>query len=371
MELASTSTLHEKMTNIEEYEIDLDNQIFKIQLGKMKDENKIIFKVEDCNFIRDYYFISSFSLKELISVNKLFSQFDSIDDVYIGLTEVFKHKQPNLEIKSNLLKLHLSLTNALSKTKDIALEIKKEKIDEKNFNEKILKELIAEKRKNENLTKMVNKVIEEKNELKKIVEEIIKWKECLEKKNDKSFQIDSNIFVNKEEVDLLTNRFINKKFLINKEVKYNLLYRASRDGDSPREYHNRCDGNVNTLYLIKTSKGSRFGGYTEIKIDSNVNNYKDPNSFIFSLNKMKIYENKKKEAEAICHSGSWGPIFRGGFSLINKNFFSYDEKEKDNIKTKDDSPFFEGIEDYEDFEINNGEQYFNIEEFEVFQISFK
>ena len=78
---------------------------------------------------------------------------------------------------------------------------------------------------------------------------------------------------------------------------------------------------------------------------------------------MKIYENMKKENNAVCHSKNWGPIFRGdAFAVWDENFFSYD---KHRTGTKSESNF--GIMN-EDYEINNGDEYFSIKELEVFQI---
>ena len=55
---------------------------------------------------------------------------------------------------------------------------------------------------------------------------------------------------------------------------------------------------------------------------NNYNDDKAPNSFIFSLNKMKIYENIKKESNAVCHCPYWGPIFRNDAIVEwNNNFF--------------------------------------------------
>ena len=173
------------------------------------------------------------------------------------------------------------------------------------------------------------------------------------------------IIINKtEEIELLTNRLTSKGFNKKQKVIFNLLYRASRDGDSPKTYHNKCDGKVNTLCIIQTIKGCKFGGYTEAMIKSN-NNYddKDQNAFVFSLNKMKIYENMKKDNNAVCHSPNWGPIFRSdAFAVWDKDFFSYHNHR---VGTRSQSNF--GIMN-EDYEINNGDEYFSIKELEVFQI---
>ena len=96
---------------------------------------------------------------------------------------------------------------------------------------------------------------------------------------------------------------------------------------------------------------------------SNCDSDKDPNAFVFSLNKMKIYENMKKDNNAVCHSPNWGPIFRSeAFAVWDQDFFSF---HRHTIGTKSQSNY--GVMN-EDYEINNGDQYFSIKELEVFQI---
>jgi hypothetical protein len=41
-----------------------------------------------------------------------------------------------------------------------------------------------------------------------------------------------------------------------------LLYSATRDGFSSREFHTRCDGSGATLVLVRSAAGHVFGGYT-------------------------------------------------------------------------------------------------------------
>ena len=236
----------------------------------------------------------------------------------------------------------------------------------KELNE-IKKLLIEEKQKNKQLNNIVDELIQEKNQLKIQVEELIKWKESITKQEIKELvnknKIDSKIITKNEEVELLANRLTYKGFIKNQKVIFNLVYRASRDGSSPNNYHSKCDGKMNTICIIQTIKGCKFGGYTETKIDSSSNNYKDPNAFVFSLNKLKIYENIKKENNSVCHSKNWGPIFRSdAFAVWDKDFFSYD---KHRVGAKSESNY--GIMN-EDYEINNGDQYFTIKELEVFQI---
>ena len=77
---------------------------------------------------------------------------------------------------------------------------------------------------------------------------------------------------------------------------------------------------MNTLCIIQTIKGIKFGGYTETIINNNGNNI-DSNAFVFSLDKMKIYENLKKDKFAVCHSKNWGPIFRNDAFVFGIQIF--------------------------------------------------
>ena len=61
-----------------------------------------------------------------------------------------------------------------------------------------------------------------------------------------------------KELELLTKK-INKE---NKKIVINLLYKASADSDSASAFHEKCDHAKNTIVLVETKDGKRFGGYT-------------------------------------------------------------------------------------------------------------
>ena len=98
----------------------------------------------------------------------------------------------------------------------------------------------------------------------------------------------STILKSKEEI-LKIEEWINP----NKKIKFNLLYKASIDGDSIIKFHEKCDNKGPTLIIIKIKTGYRFGGYNPLSWNTQ-NNYKEHSStFIFSLDKMKKYNLKK------------------------------------------------------------------------------
>jgi hypothetical protein len=100
----------------------------------------------------------------------------------------------------------------------------------------------------------------------------------------------------------------------NPQSQWLLLYRASRDGFSARDFHLNCDKLPNTLVVIKSSMGQVFGGYTRAAWDESGCHKTDKDAFLFSLInkenepvKLKIIPGQEKYA-ILCHS-SYGPIF--------------------------------------------------------------
>ena len=65
--------------------------------------------------------------------------------------------------------------------------------------------------------------------------------------------------------------------------KWELKYRASRDGFKATDFHSHCDGIAKTLTIIKAKSGNIFGGFTEQEWHSSREDVTDPKAFIFSL----------------------------------------------------------------------------------------
>ena len=188
--------------------------------------------------------------------------------------------------------------------------------------------------------------------------------------------IDSNIL----KKELITENFfiftkLKEIYAYNRYIKLNLIYRASRDGDLAKDFHFKCDFIGPNLTIIKTDKKYIFGGFT-IKtwkhLFKDVNNedpecgteLKDEQAFGFSLNKNKIYENGKPDEGIIYCNSNYGPCFKNYFFKIFDKCF-----ENGGICGTIQESNFIGI--VQEFEINGGEQYFNVDEIEVFQIAFR
>ena len=90
-----------------------------------------------------------------------------------------------------------------------------------------------------------------------------------------------------------------------------LLYRLTRDGDTPQAFHSRCDGKGTTIIFIKNySNGYRFGGFTTLPWGGNNIYHADSKAFVFSLtNKKKFPIKNPSDDYAVGHYSGYGPIF--------------------------------------------------------------
>ena len=105
----------------------------------------------------------------------------------------------------------------------------------------------------------------------------------------------------------------------NRNISFELLFRASRDGDKTDTFHNKCDGKGNTITFIKAANGFRFGGYTTIPWNNNGCGKKDPFSFMFSIDNKVKADLKNKDSYAVWHASNIGPGFSDYDLLLYNN----------------------------------------------------
>jgi len=90
-----------------------------------------------------------------------------------------------------------------------------------------------------------------------------------------------------------------------------VLYIASRDGETGVDFHRECDNQGPTVVIVEATTGAVFGGYTDATW-SNSNKYvRSTESFLFRLRpSFKLYPLKAgQEAYAIYDEKNHGPIF--------------------------------------------------------------
>ena len=232
-----------------------------------------------------------------------------------------------------IFSLELSMANM---TKKVSLELEKEEFDlQKSF---IL---------------MSKKI----KDMEKEIEELRDFKLSIVGSPD--FHM-SRIVKKESELDFVKET-IKENLNLNKtieEIKFIPLFSTSREGDSASQFHTKCNGKSNSLVLVKTKEGKRFGGFTSLHWSYASNNYaNDSKSFLFSLDNRELY--KYKSGYGIyCHS-SYGPTFGGGFDLYLCNGCL-----NNNSSASQSSFDYNGKND-----ALNGSSSFIVEVYEVYQVN--
>ena len=251
------------------------NNLFEVIL--INEEPHLLIKASFNSSIQIINFEEKFSL-ETIKKNPFFNYYESIDEILEELFSLIENKKVSIIEENKQVNLVFELP--IHKIKELKFIIKekgksdKEKIEElydivlfkkREFfikrrkykykkilenNEKLIKELVKRIEINENKMNTIEK------ENKKVLEEKVK--------DLKLKDIDSKILTNYENIELINKRLKNSDLLKDKNINYKLLYRATRDGDEAKIFHEKCDNKKQILAVFKTTKGLIFGGYTEI-----------------------------------------------------------------------------------------------------------
>ena len=191
-----------------------------------------------------------------------------------------------------------------------------------------------------------NKTLEIKNLKEKIFHE--------QQINDLS---DSDIILLDERKSII--KMINPSSDLN-TYKFKLIFKASKDGDSPNAFHSLCDNKGPTIIFIKINNGKRIGGYTSISWNSKDEFEEDENAFLFSLDKKEKYElNKNLIKFSVGHFEKYGPTWGSGYGLYISNFYKTDENcSQENNCYKNKNKDFIGID--------KSKVYFSILDYEVY-----
>ena len=168
----------------------------------------------------------------------------------------------------------------------------------------------------------------------------------------KSDDISKIIRIMKEKIELYKDS----------NIKYKLIYDASKDGQNSANCHSKCNNVPNTFSLVKTCNGIKFGLFRSIAINGQGPWRSDDKAFFMSLDKEKIY--KMKNGNYIAFDDNYfiqiysslqlsGNILSDKYTMPNKNNISH---------------YFEGFT--EDFELSGGFEKFTVNKFEVYQLEF-
>ena len=240
------------------------------------------------------------------------------------------------------------------------IERLKLQIEELLKNKKRLEDLLLEAKKTiEELKLQISRMMEEKTYTESIIRKQQKQvsggdKQTLMIQDTRLEIIKGDIIVSTSELEFLTRKICQNY----NKITLNLIYKATIDSDKASVFHNKCDFASNSLVLVKSTNGKRFGGYTSCSWEGNSIEKKDENAFVFSLDKMQIYDILPGEDAIGCYP-KYGPVFLGCQIRIYDEFF------------KNGGTTFEKGMNYdtqEDFELTGGLKKFNIKEIEVYSV---
>ena len=166
--------------------------------------------------------------------------------------------------------------------------------------------------------------------------------------------INSEIITNSAEEEMLLNK-IEKN---GKKLQFNLLYKATVDSDQALIFHQKCDKAKKTLILIETMEGKKFGGFTTESWEGDCIEKNDKEAFIFSLDKLQIYNNIPGQKAIGCYP-KFGPVFMGCQIKINDNFF-----------VRGGTTFRKNLNyaTNNDYELTGGNKFFTVKDIEVFEV---
>lgn len=207
--------------------------------------------------------------------------------------------------------------------------------------------------------------------------------EDTEKNLDLQYPFKSTILTTQEKYSLLS---VMQRHLSNKSITFKLIYRASRDGYSAKDFHRKCDKYDYTLHVIlplsntQTTKLAVFGGFTSIPISKIEKDHRDPLSFLFRVR--SNYRSAKLLKPNIYH-------YEGAFQFHWKNYVKNYTHSMLSWGTKGDENKYLFIDDHCDWRNNfvgndhltewqsdtigfsvkeQQRLYFRIKEYEVYQI---
>ena len=321
-----------------------ENEAFRKQILEL---NKLRLEAEETRLLKEQ--VEQLSplkaqVEEMVSMKTQLAELNELRNKVKELEKLRSEVEKiNTDKKKKFKSLGKKEKKEVKKVRKIRRVEKQEKTEKKPENKnieiknEINKEIIEDKKD--------EKQIEENKEEIKIVEK--------EEKTEHNI-VNGEIIHNIEELEMLI-RNINKS---SHKMTLNLIYKASADSDKAIDFHNKCDKAKNTIVLIETDKGKRFGGYTSVSWEGNCEDKIDDDAFVFSLDKMKIYNIIPGEKAIGCYP-KFGPVFLGCQIKIFDNAFK-----------RGGTTFEKGLNynTTEDYELTDGDREFRVKDVEVYEV---
>ena len=279
----------------------LDFSLFEINNSIIK----LLLKPKDINKIFKNYSIE-LDLEEFQNLHKYFKMFDNFQDFKIDFVNICKSNNFKI-INMNDDELIISINLHLLTNNSINLTLKSKEISQKKQIQFLLKDLNDKNKKIEELNIKINELENGHKSLEKIINNLLLRIQKFENNkvdNNNDDVFGSKIILNEKELN-----FISKAILPEKNISLKLLFSSDKSKENIDELKSAYIGKNDILFLIKTTKNKRFGGYAHESFE----NYKfkkyDKNAFLFNINKLEIYRANKTDYSI------WSDIFNDSINF--------------------------------------------------------
>ena len=312
--------LQKKIKNIEtqKYDFSLENEL-KVRIDKIEKElEKNTEKIKEDN-IQIKTSLEKINEGNEEIINEITNIKNESEKMKILINE---ENNENLQLKEIIKKLNSEIEELKKNITDIENSAKNKSIIIENENKELKDRIeileienIELKNKintfedlNNNLNNKILFIENEKKELSNSLD-IIKNEnnEIQNEQNNLKVRFD-NMEETKAELNIYYNGLFSQSNIIKIEerklialwilpyhnIKFTLLYRASTDGFDTKIFHSKCDNKGPTVFVVKLANNNRIGGFASSSWNSNVNDIKDENAFLFSLSNKIKYDLKNK-----------------------------------------------------------------------------
>ena len=314
-------------------------------LDDIKNINNFFYSYKEMEEILDEidYFIQLKTPKVNEETNKMILSIEipskKFKEIIFQLNLTKKSNEEHISDLYELLNIDIDEVKGIKKENEKLKEtnkLLKDKVEEQEKELKQLKELINtlsnkinenKEEYNKNLNDFNQNNEQKINELSQKINEINNNNQNEEKDESKIKIIINSIFklnlplADKNEMEFIKNAIENK---LNQKVKqFTVIYRATLMGGEMRDIHKYIDDKANTILLVRSNNGKKFGGFTTQTWDSKNHYKKDDKAFVFSINSKEIFSVKANNVAIGCFK-DYGPIFGDDADIYfwNSNMFT-------------------------------------------------
>ena len=143
---------------INEHKLNYENTLYLIKIGKIVNENEeiIIFVKNENETVNTGYYQNSFSLENLQKINKIFRQFDKVDETIDALQDIINEKNMSIKKENDEIFVVFKFKKIGKGEEEIKLKLLKNNIETGKIIENLISNINSLKLEVENFKKEIN-----------------------------------------------------------------------------------------------------------------------------------------------------------------------------------------------------------------------